>query len=383
MSKNKMKILCVVGTRPEAIKMAPLVLELKGDPYFDVKLLASGQHSDMLSQALSHFGIAPDGNLNVMKERQTLDHITSSVLEGVGAFLDADPRDMLLVHGDTTTTLAASLAGFYRKIPVGHVEAGLRSHDLNRPFPEEANRVLTDRLCALLFAPTPRAAENLRAEGAREERVFVTGNTVIDALFWTLAGSGGADDLCGIPKEAPLALFTAHRRESWGEPLARICRAVHRIMEKHPELWLLVPLHKNPEVRITITENLGIHDNRNVVFTEPLEYREFVAAMNKSLFIMSDSGGVQEEASALKKPVLILRELSERPEALESGTGLLVGTDEHRIEQEALRLLEDESYRESFAKRGEGAFPFGDGNASKRIAGILKDYFTNGFRRVF
>ena len=261
MSMDKMKVLCVVGTRPEAIKMAPLMLELKGDPYFDAMLLASGQHSDMLSQALSHFGIAPDENLNVMKERQTLDHITSSVLAGVGAFLDAKPRDMLLVHGDTTTTLAASLAGFYRKIPVGHVEAGLRSHDLNCPFPEEANRVLTDRLCTLLFAPTPLAAENLRGEGAKEERIFVTGNTVIDALFWTLARSCEAKVLRGIPKEAPMVLFTAHRRESWGEPVARICRAVRRVMEKHPELWLLVPLHKNPEVRNTITENLGIPDN--------------------------------------------------------------------------------------------------------------------------
>ena len=245
MKTKKIKILCVVGTRPEAIKMAPLVLELKGDPAFDAMLLASGQHADMLSQALSYFGISPDENLCVMKERQTLDHITSSVLEGVGAFLDANPQDMLLVHGDTTTTLAASLAGFYRKIPVGHVEAGLRSHDLKRPFPEEANRALTDRLCTLHFAPTNRAAENLLAEGTREKTVFVTGNTVIDALFQTLARGGEAEILRGIPEEAPVALLTAHRRESWGEPLMRICRAVHRVMENHPELWLIVPLHKN------------------------------------------------------------------------------------------------------------------------------------------
>lgn len=382
--------------------MAPLVLELRGDPSFETTLMASGQHSGMLVQALAHFGIAPDKNLNIMKERQSLDHITSSVLEGVGAYLDAEPQDMLLVHGDTTTTLAASLAGFYRKTPVGHVEAGLRSHDLNRPFPEEANRVLTDRLCALHFAPTNRAAENLRAEGVKSESVFVTGNTVIDALFWTLAQGNEAQILSDIPKEAPLALLTAHRRESWGEPLARICRAVRRIMEKHPELYLIVPLHKNPEVRNTITRVVDpacngpqagagtvpsnrffTGNNKNIVFTEPLEYHEFVAAMNRSLFIMSDSGGVQEEASALKKPVLVLREISERPEALDQGTGLLVGSDEHIIEREASRLLEDVSYRESFTKRGRGAdCPFGDGKASKRIVGILRDYFTNGPRSV-
>ena len=388
---RKIKTLCVVGTRPEAIKMAPLILELKSDPSFDATLLASGQHSEMLLQALSHFGITPDENLRVMIERQTLEHITSSVLKGVGAFLDANPQDILLVHGDTTTTLAASLAGFYRKTPVGHVEAGLRSHDMARPFPEEANRALTDRLSSLHFAPTDLAAENLLAEGVKKDSVFVTGNTVIDALFWTLAKGGNANndrsnnsraadtEFLSIPEDAPIALLTAHRRESWGAPLERICRAVRRAVEKHADLRLVVPLHKNPDVRDTIMKILGRREN--VVFTEPLEYPEFVAVMNRSLFIMSDSGGVQEEASALGKPVLILRELSERPEALDKGTGLLVGTDEHIIEGEASRLLEDESYRESFTKRGGGAkCPFGDGNASKRIADILKNFFAE---RVF
>ena len=385
MKTKKIKILCVVGTRPEAIKMAPLILELRKDPSFEVVLLASGQHSGMLCQALSHFGIVPDENLCVMKERQTLEHITSSVLSGVSAFLDANPQDMLLVHGDTTTTLAAALAGFYKKTPVGHVEAGLRSHDLKAPFPEEANRALTDRLSALYFAPTGLAAENLLNEGAKKESIFVTGNTVIDALFWTLARVGDVSAtkiLRGIPEpeKTPVALFTAHRRESWGEPLARICRAIRRVMEKHPELRLIVPLHKNPEVRNTITNSLArleASGHEKIVFTEPLEYPEFVAAMNRSLFIMSDSGGVQEEASALGKPVLILREISERPEALNKGTGLLVGTDEHIIEREALRLLEDESYRGSFTKRNaDTGCPFGDGNASKRIADILKNYFA-------
>jgi UDP-N-acetylglucosamine 2-epimerase (non-hydrolysing) len=327
----------------------------------------------MLTQALEFFGIEADLNLGVMKSAQTLDHVTSAVLQGVGAFLDSAPQDMLLIHGDTTTTLAAALAGFYRKIPLGHVEAGLRSRDLTRPFPEEANRVLTDRISALLFAPTRQAAENLRAEGIEDSRVFVTGNTVIDALFWALERGNtplpsGLDE---IPPGAPLALLTAHRRESWGEPLTKICGAVRRLLEKYPALWFLVPLHKNPAVRETIAGELS--GCPRVVFAEPLSYPEFVAAMNRSILILSDSGGVQEEASALKKPVLILRDLSERPEALSEGTGVLVGTDGDRIEREASRLLEDEPYRASFAARGS---PFGDGRAGERIAEIIKDYFT-------
>ncbi|MDR1620760.1 MAG: UDP-N-acetylglucosamine 2-epimerase (non-hydrolyzing) [Synergistaceae bacterium] len=367
---EKIKVACVVGTRPEAIKMAPLVAALKRDPAFEARVVASGQHTDMLFQALDHFGIEADVNLDVMKASQTLDHITSSVLEGVGRFLDANPQDLLLVHGDTTTTLASALAGFYRKTPVGHVEAGLRSHDLARPFPEEANRLLTDRLAQLYFAPTQLSAENLWAEGVPKSRVFVTGNTVIDALFWTLGREKEPDLLRGMPEGDPLVLMTAHRRESWGEPLKEICAAARSLLEKHAELRLLVPLHKNPAARNTIQEELK--GCSNAVFTEPLDYPQFVAVMNRSLFIMSDSGGVQEEASALKKPVLILRELSERPEAVQVGTGVLVGTDRRRIEKEALRLLEDRAYRESFANREA---PFGDGNASARILDAIKKYF--------
>jgi UDP-N-acetylglucosamine 2-epimerase (non-hydrolysing) len=284
---------------------------------------------------------------------------------------------MLLVHGDTTTTLAAALAGFYRKTPIGHVEAGLRSHRLTCPFPEEANRVLTDRISTLYFAPTHLSAENLRTEGVDETCVFVTGNTVIDALLRTLRRLGEITVLNEFPVDAPLVLMTAHRRESWGAPLAEICGAVRSVLKKHPELYFLIPLHKNPTVRNTITETL--RECPNVVFTEPLNYPEFVAAMNRSLFILSDSGGVQEEASALKKPILILRDLSERPEAIEAGTGVLVGTDRNRIEQEALRLLEDSSYRESFSRRG---MPFGDGKAAERIVSVVKNYFGIGEERA-
>lgn len=375
--KRTIDITCVVGTRPEAIKMAPLILELKQDPIFQVKVLATGQHTDMLHQALNYFDIVPDQNLQVMKDRQTLDHVTAAVLEGVGAYLDVFPQDILLVHGDTTTTLGAALAGFYRKIPVGHVEAGLRSNNISHPFPEEANRVLVDKISSLYFAPTAQAASNLRKEGISKDSLFVTGNTVIDALFWTLNRVQDSGPLLNIPPDVPLILMTAHRRESWGEPLQRICQAAQSVMEKHPELWLLIPLHKNPIVREVIYREL--QGNARVVFSEPLDYHDFVRAMNRSIFIMSDSGGVQEEASALKKPVLILRELSERPEAVTEGTGVLVGTDPVLIEREALHLLEDSQYRDSFADK---ISPFGNGKASAAIAQIIKEYCFKKARDV-
>ncbi|MDR1730701.1 MAG: UDP-N-acetylglucosamine 2-epimerase (non-hydrolyzing) [Synergistaceae bacterium] len=367
-------LLCVLGTRPEAIKMAPLILKLKETSRFVVRILASGQHTDMLYQALEDFGICADADLNVMKDRQTLDHITSAVLEGVGTFLDANPQDMLLVHGDTTTTLSAALAGFYRKIPIAHVEAGLRSRNMDCPFPEEANRVLVDRIATLYFAPTRQSADNLTAEGVAADRVFLTGNTVIDALFWTLERREETTILREIPKDASLVLMTAHRRESWGVPLSRICGAVSDLLKEHDDLWFLIPLHKNPVVREVIKKELG--DCPRVIFTEPLRYPDFVAAMNRSLFIMSDSGGIQEEASALRKPVLILRELSERPEALTAGTGRLVGTKRERIGEEASRLLNDPSWLASFSERG---MPFGDGTASERILEVIEKYFDNYF----
>ena len=364
------KIACIVGTRPEAIKMSVLIHELRRDPEFLVSVLATGQHTDMLTQALEDFGLIADENLSIMRERQSLDHITASVLQGVGEFLDANPQDMILVHGDTSTTFAAALAGFYRHIPVGHVEAGLRSHDLALPFPEEANRVLTDRIAEIFFAPTVGDAENLLREGIAAEKIHVTGNTVIDALYWILGRT--RETSIDIPEDRPIVLMTAHRRESWGKPLEEICEAVRDVIRERSDVVFVIPLHKNPTVRNVIRECLKDFAG-NVIFTEPLGYSEFVKVMNRSEFILSDSGGVQEEASAIDKPVLIMRTVSERPEAITHGTGILVGTGRENIRNEALRLLnEPERMREILAKNTK---PFGNGEACRKIHEAVRRYF--------
>ena len=395
-------ITCVAGTRPEAIKMAPVILELRNNPDFHVTTLATGQHTDMLQQALRDFGIVPDVDMNIMRERQSLDYITSSVLEGVGKFLDTFKQDMILVHGDTSTTFAAALAGFYRKIPVGHVEAGLRSNDLYLPFPEEANRVLTDRIASLYFAPTEGDKNNLLREGISGEKILVTGNTVIDALYNILERnntppshfvshlptSGEAESPLSkgrcqskidreveygeVDNDRPMILMTAHRRESWGETLKGICAAVSDIIKIRNDVVFLIPLHKNPIVRNVIKDCLKDFSD-NVIFTEPLNYPEFVNAMNKSVFILSDSGGVQEEASALNKPVLIMRTLSERPEAITHGTCILVGTERKNIFEEAIKILNDPEYLKKIIAKN--TMPFGNGTASKKIHEAIKNYF--------
>ena len=369
-----MKITCVVGTRPEAIKMAPVILELMRDSEFSVMVLATGQHTDMLKQALDDFGIRADYSLNIMKPRQTLDHITASVLQGTGEYLDANPQDMILVHGDTSTTFAAALAGFYRHIPVGHVEAGLRSYDLSLPFPEEANRLLTDRITSLYFAPTKGAAENLKREGISESRVYITGNTVIDALYDILSRRKGMNEpeYMRVIHGRPLVLMTAHRRESWGAPLLEICGAVKDIISAREDVIFLIPLHKNPTVRDVIRSELESFAG-NVIFTEPLSYPEFVYAMSKSAFILSDSGGVQEEATAVDKPVLVMRTVSERPEAIAEGTCVLVGTERENIRRESLRILnEPERLKEIISGNKK---PFGDGTASIKIHEAVRRYF--------
>jgi UDP-N-acetylglucosamine 2-epimerase (non-hydrolysing) len=372
--KNKFRVTCVVGTRPEAIKMAPVIMELKNLKDFTVSLLSTGQHAQMLDQALKHFNITPDFELLVMKERQSLEHITSKVLEGVGSFLVKNKQDMILVHGDTTTTLAASLAALYRKVPIAHVEAGLRSHDLSQPFPEEANRVITDRLSELCFAPTAAAAQNLIKEGISENRIWVTGNTVIDSLFWTIKNSSSVETISslGIESTSRVVLVTAHRRESWGKPLIRIISALKELLNSYNDLHIVIPLHLNPEVRELFYSILAL--NERVHYMEPLDYPQFINMMKISTFIMSDSGGIQEEASALKKPLLILRELSERPEAVNEGTGIIVGTDTQKIVTAASRLLDDPVWLASFSKKSK--CPFGDGKAAKRIVKIIKEYLS-------
>lgn len=366
-------ITCIIGTRPEAIKMAPVIQELKRNNNFCITTLATGQHTDMLAQALHNFGIEPDVDLHIMKAKQSLDYVTASVLQGVGEFLDSTEQDIILVHGDTSTTFAAALAGFYRHIPVGHVEAGLRSHDLSLPFPEEANRVLTDKIASLFFAPTDGDAENLLREGIARGKIFVTGNTVIDALYDILKRHEGTPDFFKRLQGRQLILMTAHRRESWGETLKEICGAVVDVINERNDAVFVIPLHKNPVVRDIIHESLKDFSD-NVIFTEPLNYSDFVFAMNQSKFILSDSGGVQEEASALNKPVLIMRTLSERPEAITHGTGLLVGTERGKIAAEALRLLNEPEYLQSIVAKN--IMPFGNGTASKKIHEAIKKFLA-------
>ena len=367
------KVTCVVGTRPEAIKMAPVIMKLKDMKGFNVSLLSTGQHAEMLEQALNHFSIVPDLNLCVMKERQSLEHITSRVLEGIGNYLNENAQDIVFVHGDTTTTLAASLAAFYNRVPIAHVEAGLRSNDITQPFPEEANRVLTDRLSTLCFAPTAIAANNLLKEGISENKIWITGNTVIDSLFWTIENSRSETiAFPGMEENTPVVLVTAHRRESWGKPLIRIASALKELLSNYNNLHAVIPLHLNPEVREVFFSILD--KSERIHYTEPLDYPEFINMMKRSTFIMSDSGGIQEEASALKKPLLILRELSERPEAVNEGTGIIVGTDTQKIISTASELLNSTELLVSFSKNG--GCPFGDGKASIKIVNIVKDYLA-------
>lgn len=374
MKKNSICI--VVGTRPEAIKMAPLALALQKDKTFDLKILATGQHTDMLLSPLAFFGLSPDFNLSIMKEGQSLDYITSSILEGAGKVFDSIKPSIVLVHGDTTTTFSSALAAFYRQIPVGHVEAGLRSHNFSLPFPEEMNRVLTDRVSSFWFAPTKGAKSNLLSEGYPESKIWITGNTVIDALLLASEKVSMPDssDLQSIPAAAPMILITAHRRESWGEGLHRICEAVEEIYCRKKDTWFLIPMHKNPLVREVFKQHLG--QKKRIVLCEPLDYPDFVWAMKRSSFILSDSGGIQEEAPALGKPVLVLREVTERPEALEEGTATLVGTNKDRIVEETMKIFNSTHRVDADGNKKKN--PFGNGDAAFQIVEILKSEFDLG-----
>jgi len=365
-------ICCIIGTRPEAIKMAPVILKLK-ERGLSCFVLATGQHTDLLTQALRTFNITPDRDLSIMRERQSLDYITSAVLTKAGEALDDVKPKVVLVHGDTTTTFASALASFYRKIPVGHVEAGLRSGNLYLPFPEEANRIMVDKLTTFWFAPTEIAKNNLLKEGCDPSRIWVTGNTVVDALMMVKGLKGEPEFLKEkLPPHVPLLLVTVHRRESWGKPLESVCEALIEILKSFPRLWIIIPMHKNPLVRETWQRYLS--NIPNVILCDALEYDDFVWIMNRSTLILTDSGGIQEEAATLKKPVLILRDVTERPEALSEGTALLAGREPSKIVELALKVLLDDDFRERLLSKSSS--PFGEGRAAETIVDILMQYLN-------
>ena len=365
---NKPRILVAIGTRPEAIKMAPVIAEIRRDGWAEVTVLATAQHRNLMDQVLEHFQIVPDIDLDLMTSGQTLAELTGRLVAGVDKYLiELDP-DAVLVQGDTTTVFSVALASFYRHVPVGHVEAGLRTGDFLNPFPEEANRVLTSKLVKWHFAPTESSRQNLVDEGYNDSDIFVTGNTVIDALLDTHTKAPSNN---GRDSDARSVLVTCHRRENFGEPLAGILQALKRLAVDFPDVHFIFPVHPNPNVLGPVNEALG--SIRNFKLVEPLEYPAFVEAMAQASFIISDSGGVQEEAPALGKPVLVLREETERPEAVSAGVVKLVGVDPEVIYLEAHKLLTDSDYFQSMAK---GVSPYGDGLAGKRINSILKKALT-------
>ncbi|MEA4975158.1 MAG: UDP-N-acetylglucosamine 2-epimerase (non-hydrolyzing) [Paludibacter sp.] len=378
------KIMLVFGTRPEAIKMAPLVKELeKRKDVFEISVCVTGQHREMLDQVLRLFDIVPDYDLNIMQQGQDLFDVTSRVLLGMRDVLREVKPDIVLVHGDTSTSTAAALAAFYEQIQVGHVEAGLRTHNIYSPWPEEMNRQLTGRLASLHFSPTELSRRNLLAEGIEDTKIHVTGNTVIDALYMviekiksdqsikreldtTLLTSGY--DVKRV-QERKLVLITGHRRENFGDGFLSICKAIKHLSEKYPEVDFVYPMHLNPNVRKPIMQVFGeIQTVQNLFFIEPLDYLPFVYLMEKSFLVLTDSGGIQEEAPGLGKPVLVMRDTTERPEALEAGTVKLVGTVYDRIVKEVTDLYENCNYYEAMSK---AVNPYGDGKACERIIQVL------------
>lgn len=381
------KVMLVFGTRPEAIKMAPLVKEFQKNPeHFQSIVCVTGQHRQMLDQVLELFEITPDYDLDIMKAGQDLYDVTSRVLVGMRDVLKEAQPDVVLVHGDTTTSTAAALAAFYQQIPVGHVEAGLRTHNIYSPWPEEMNRQLTGRIATYHFAPTPLSRENLLREGVSEDKITVTGNTVIDALYWvvnkvksdanlgtqlqdTLKNAGY--DVTRLLGGRRLVLITGHRRENFGDGFIHMCTAIRDLTQKYPEVDFVYPMHLNPNVRRPIHEVFGedLNNLGNMFFIEPLEYLSFVYLMEKASIVLTDSGGIQEEAPGLGKPVLVMRDTTERPEALEAGTVKLVGTDYDKIVSEVSILLDNVS---AYEKMSRAVNPYGDGLACERIVENLK-----------
>ncbi len=363
------KVLCVVGTRPEAIKMAPVILGLKKEPWFDVRVLATAQHRQMLDQVLNFFGITPDLDLNIMRPNQALTTLTARLLLELDDVLLTEKPDIVLVQGDTTTVMAVAMACFYHRIPIGHVEAGLRTWDIQNPFPEEANRVIAGKLATWHFAPTEGSRQNLLKDGVSDEKIVVTGNTVIDALYM----SAQREVSIGVPldRDMRMVLVTSHRRENFGEPFRDICRALRKLAEDNPDVQFLYPVHPNPNVRNVAHEFLSSLEN--FVLCDPLDYAPFVAAMKQAYLIITDSGGVQEEAPALGKPVVVLRDETERPEAVAEGVVKLVGPYYERIVEAVQQLLDDKSAYEAMAR---GVSPYGDGKATDRIIENLRKYFS-------
>ena len=359
------KIMVIFGTRPEAIKMCPVVMELKKRKDFNVVVCVTGQHRQMLEQCLRTFQVSADYDLSIMKEKQTLFDITTLILNRIREVLEKEKPDIVLVHGDTTTTFTAALACFYLHIPVGHVEAGLRTYNLDSPYPEEFNRQAVGIIASLHFAPTQRAKENLLKEGKDPDKIFVTGNTAIDALKTTVSSDYRHPHL-DWAEGSRLILLTAHRRENLGEPMERMFRAILRIVNENKDIKVIYPVHLNPVVRETAGKIFG--DNERIRLIEPLDVLDFHNFMERSYLILTDSGGIQEEAPSLGKPVLVMRDTTERPEGVEAGTLRLVGTDEEVIYQEIRRLLNAEDYE----KMSRAANPYGDGYASRRIADILE-----------
>lgn len=385
---NRKKIMLVFGTRPEAIKMAPLVKGFLNYPdFFETIVCVTGQHREMLDQVLQIFDIKPDYDLNIMKQGQDLYDVTASVLIGMRDVLREAKPDVVLVHGDTTTSTASALAAFYQQIPVGHVEAGLRTHNIYSPWPEEMNRLITGRIAAYHFSPTPLSRRNLLSEGVNPETVIVTGNTVIDTLYMVvdkIKSNKALDmelknvltnvgyDVNRLADGRKLVLITGHRRENFGDGFISVCTAIKDLTRKYPKVDFVYPMHLNPNVRKPIHEVFGdeLSDLGNMFFIEPLQYLSFVYLMEKSTLVLTDSGGIQEEAPGLGKPVLVMRDTTERPEALDAGTVKLVGTNCNKIVSEVSALLNDAEYYERMSM---AINPYGDGKASQRIIDSFRD----------
>lgn len=372
------KILCVFGTRPEAVKMAPLIMALKDNKSTDVKVCVSGQHREMLDQVLKLFDISPDFDLNIMQPDQTLEEITSKIMKNISSVLESYSPDIVLVHGDTTTTFATSLASFYKQIDVGHIEAGLRTGNIYSPWPEEMNRKLTGAIAKYHFAPTETARNNLVAEGINPSKISVTGNTVIDALLKVNAILKNDEELSleidkqlKIDRSRRLVVVTGHRRESFGDGFDRICLALRRLSMRD-DVQIIYPVHLNPNVLLPVKESLDAR--KNIVLLPPQEYKPFVHLMSRADIILTDSGGIQEEAPSLGKPVLVMRDTTERPEAVQAGTVKLVGTEVDKIIGEISRLLDDDLYYKTMAS---SINPYGDGHASTKIIESLNIFWSS------